>query len=126
MPAEKRRLGVLVGGGPAPGINGAISASVIEAVNSGLEVIGIYDGFAHLVKGEAGHTRPLDISDVSRVHSQGGSILRTSRTNPSREPDGVETSVKTLQGLGIGLLVTIGGDDTAYSASELAQAANGQ
>ncbi len=126
MPAEKRRLGVLVGGGPAPGINGAISASVIEAVNSGLEVIGIYDGFAHLVKGEVGHTRQLDIPDVSRVHSQGGSILRTSRTNPTREPDGVETSIKALRGLGVEYLVTIGGDDTAYSASELAQAANGE
>ena len=114
MPAKKGRLGVLVGGGPAPGINGAISASVIEAVNSGLEVIGIYDGFAHLVKGEVDQTRPLDIEDVFIVHSQGGSILRTSRTNPTREPDGVENSIKALKSLGVEYLVTIGGDDTAY------------
>ncbi len=125
MPTENRRLGVLVGGGPAPGINGAISASVIEAVNSGLEVIGIYDGFAHLVKGETNETRPLSIADVSQVHSRGGSILRTSRTNLTKEPNGLETSIKTLKDMGIGYLVTIGGDDTAASASALARAANG-
>ncbi|NQW18931.1 MAG: 6-phosphofructokinase [Chloroflexi bacterium] len=125
MSPNNRRLGILVGGGPAPGINGAISACVIEAVNSGLEVTGIYDGFAHLVKGEVEKMRPLVISDVSRVHSQGGSILRTSRTNPTKEPDGIKKSIQTLKGLGIEYLVTIGGDDTAYSASELAKAANG-
>ncbi|MEE8151951.1 MAG: 6-phosphofructokinase, partial [candidate division NC10 bacterium] len=44
--AEPKNLGILVGGGPAPGINSVISAATIEARNSGLEVVGIYDGFA--------------------------------------------------------------------------------
>jgi len=125
MSPENRRLGILVGGGPAPGINGAISACVIEAVNSGLEVVGIYDGYAHLVKGETEFTRTLEIHDVYRIHSQGGSILRTSRTNPTKQPDGVKIALETLKKLGIGYLVSIGGDDTASSASALAKASGG-
>ena len=85
MATEGGRLGVLVGGGPAPGIKGTITAAVIEAVNSSLDVIGIYDGFEHLMKGREDVIRPLAISDVSRIHSQGGSVLRTSRANPTRD-----------------------------------------
>ena len=75
-------MGILVGGGSAPVISSAISAAVIDAANSGLEVTGIYDGFERLMEGESDGVRPLDISDVSRIHFQGGSILRTSRANP--------------------------------------------
>ena len=63
---SKHRLGILVGGGPAPGINSALSAVTIEAVNAGLEVVGIYDGFEHLITGRTDMIRPLAISDVSR------------------------------------------------------------
>ena len=122
---QKTRLGILVGGGPAPGINSAISACAIEAINSGLSVIGIYDGFEHLSKGRADLTRPLTIADVSRIHFQGGSILRTSRVNPTRDPEQMENAVRALQALGISYLVTIGGDDTAFSALEVAKAAGG-
>ena len=85
MTAESKRLGILVGGGPAPGINSAISATTIEANNSGLEVIAIYDGYEHLMEGRIDQVRPLDISEVSRIHFQGGSILRTSRANPTND-----------------------------------------
>src|SRR3990172_8315385 len=77
-------MGVIVGGGPAPGINGVIGAAAIEAVNNGLKVLGFYDGFSHLAGGDfdhALHTRELQIKDLSRVHFDGGSILRTSRTS---------------------------------------------
>ena len=77
-------MGILVGGGPAPGINGVIGAAAIEAVNNGLKVLGIYDGFSHLAGGDfdpALHTKELQIKDMSRIHFDGGSILRTSRTN---------------------------------------------
>ena len=121
MPAGHSRLGILVGGGPAPGINSTISAATIEAVNSGLEVIGILDGFEHLMKGEADAVRPLAISDVSRIHFQGGSILRTSRANPTRRPEDLRRTVKALNELGVTYLVTIGGDDTAFSAFEVAR-----
>ena len=122
---QRTRLGILVGGGPAPGINSAISACAIEAINSGLDVIGIYDGFEHLSKGRTDLTCPLTIADVSRIHFQGGSILRTSRVNPTRDPKQMENTVRALQALGISYLVTIGGDDTAFSALEVAKAAGG-
>ena len=118
-------MGILVGGGPAPGINSAISSATIEAVNSGLSVVGILDGFKHLAAGRGGMVRSLDISDVSRIHSQGGSILRTSRTNPARSEDELRRTVDSIKELGIEYLVTIGGDDTAFGASEVARASGG-
>ena len=120
------RLGILVGGGPSPGINSAVSASVIEAVNSGLKVVGIYDGFEHLMAGDSSYVRSLSIPDVSRVYTQGGSILRTSRANPTRNPNGARQTVDSLRELGVTHLVTIGGDDTAFSAYEVARAAEGE
>ena len=123
MTKRRPRLGILVGGGPAPGINSVIGSAVIEAVNSGLEVIGIYDGHEHLMKGRTDMIRSLTIPDVSRIHFQGGSILRTSRANPTRVPDDLDRTVKALQELGITHLVTIGGDDTAFAAFEVAKSA---
>ena len=122
---ESERLGILVGGGPAPGINSTIAAATIEAINSGLEVIGIYDGFEHLINGDKGGVRSLTIEDVSRIHFQGGSILRTSRANLIAKPQNLVRSVQTLQELGISLLMTIGGDGTGQGAMELARAAQG-
>ena len=119
------RLGILVGGGPAPGINSAISSAAIEAVNSGLEVIGIYDGFEHLAAGRTDSVVALTIGTVSRIHAQGGSILRTSRANPTRTPGDLERTLQSIRELGIGYLITIGGDDTAFAASEVAKAAAG-
>ncbi|KAF2958068.1 6-phosphofructokinase [Thermotoga sp. Ku-13t] len=115
------RLAILVGGGPAPGINSVINAVTIEAVNNGLEVIGIYDGFEHLMKGRTDMVRPLSISDVSRIHTEGGSILRTSRANPTKSQKDLETVVETLKKLNVKYLVTIGGDDTASSASAISK-----
>ncbi|MFL5800025.1 MAG: diphosphate--fructose-6-phosphate 1-phosphotransferase [Actinomycetota bacterium] len=126
------RVGILCGGGPAPGMNSVISAATIEAVNSGWEVVGILDGFEHLIRGSTRETRPLGITDVSRIHAQGGSVLRTSRANPTIRDDGagdpewrLRNSVAALAELGVGALVTIGGDDTAFSAQAVANAAGG-
>jgi 6-phosphofructokinase len=128
----KLRLGILCGGGPAPGINSVISAATIEAINSGWEVVGIIDGFEHLIEGSARHVQPLTIPDVSRIHVQGGSILYTSRANPTvrdpaaADPDWrIHACLGALRELGIDALVTIGGDDTAFSAHRLAEAAAG-
>src|SRR5215831_6981299 len=82
------RMGILCGGGPAPGINSVISAATIEAVNSGWEVVGIMDGFAHLIDGSTDHAVALGIPDVSRIHALGGSILFTSRANPTARDEG--------------------------------------
>ena len=125
MNSKPERLGMLVGGGPAPGINSVTSAVTIEAQNSNLEVIGIYDGFARLIDGDTNAVRQLTIADVTRIHFQGGSILRTSRANPTRSKEHLQRVVHTLGELGINYLVNIGGDDTAFSASEVSQAAAG-
>jgi len=96
-----------------------ISSVTIEAKKSGWEVYGIYDGFANLGKGEK-KVIPLTIDAVSRIHSDGGSILRISRFNPTKSDESLRKVVDTLIELGVTHLVTIGGDDTAYAASRIA------
>ena len=118
-------LGILVGGGPAPGINAVISAATIEALNEGFDVIGIRDGFKHLVRRDLSGLRPLAIDDVSRVHLLGGSILGTSRENPTKSLETTRTVVEVLQQAGVTHLVTIGGDDTALSSRYLSEHSGG-
>ena len=119
--SAKKTLAILVGGGPAPGINAVIAAATIEARNHGLRVLGCYDGFKWLVQGDTQHVIDLEINDTSRIHFDGGSIIRTSRTNPSKSTEGIRQVAEALQRLGVNHLITIGGDDTAYSASRLAK-----
>jgi ATP-dependent phosphofructokinase / diphosphate-dependent phosphofructokinase len=119
------RLALLVGGGPAPGINGVLSAATIEARNQGLEVIGLQDGFRWLMKADADHWRPLDIADVKDHALRGGSILGTSRANPARSEADLANVLRALSELGVMALVTVGGDDTAFSASQVYRRAGG-
>ncbi|UCE05835.1 MAG: 6-phosphofructokinase [bacterium] len=122
-------VGILVGGGPAPGINGVVTAVTIGARKEDLTVYGIFDGYKWLTKGDEinieNYVKKLRMRDVSRIHFDGGSYLRTSRTNPIKIKNGVQNCVKNLNILGIKFMVTIGGDDTAYAASEIAKASAG-
>jgi 6-phosphofructokinase 1 len=118
---RRKTLAILVGGGPAPGINGVIRAVTIEANNSGLDVIGIYDGFQWLMRGDATHTTELSIDTVSRLHTLGGSLIRTSRDNPTGNPAKLEACLRALTQLEVDYLVTIGGDDTAYSSYRISE-----
>ena len=120
------RLAILVGGGPAPGINSVISAAAIEAINEGFEVLGVQDGFRWLMRGEAAKARLLQIEDVSRIHLEGGSILGTSRDNPTKSEQTMRAVLETLRGLRVTHLVTIGGDDTALSSSYVDEWSNHQ
>jgi 6-phosphofructokinase 1 len=113
------KLALLVGGGPAPGINGVIASVTIEAVNHGIEVIGLRDGFKWLAQGDASHIEALGIDDVTGIHLRGGSVLGTSRANPTKSPADMENVLATLRRLNVNALVTIGGDDTAFSASQV-------
>ncbi|MGO9058763.1 MAG: diphosphate--fructose-6-phosphate 1-phosphotransferase [Candidatus Binataceae bacterium] len=124
--SENQKLAILVGGGPAPGINSVIASATIEAVNCGLQVIGLRDGFRWLVQGDTTHVVELGIRDVSRIHFTGGSILRTSRTNPARDEHGPERAVTALTNLGVRYLLCIGGDDTTFGASKIAEASRGR
>jgi 6-phosphofructokinase 1 len=118
-------LAILVGGGPAPGINGVIAAATIEARNRGVRVLGCYDGFKWLARGDTSHATELDIEEVSRIHFNGGSILRTSRENPTRSPEALRNVTDALGTLDVSYLLTVGGDDTAYAASRLAEILQG-
>ncbi|MHB8147873.1 MAG: diphosphate--fructose-6-phosphate 1-phosphotransferase [Vulcanimicrobiaceae bacterium] len=119
-------LAILVGGGPAPGINGVIASATIEAINSGLRVIGIYDGYRDLAAGSVPLTIELSIEDVARIHTLGGSILRTSRTNPAKDDRTLQACVASLESLGVRYLIAIGGDDTTYGAAKIANATAGR
>jgi ATP-dependent phosphofructokinase / diphosphate-dependent phosphofructokinase len=119
------KLALLVGGGPAPGINGVISSVTIEAINHGIEVIGFLDGFKSLVQAGGAQFRELTIDSVKAIHRRGGSVLGTSRTNPTKSETDMRNVLENLRRLGVGGLVTIGGDDTAYSASRVYEEAGG-
>src|SRR5882672_9063568 len=119
-------LGILVGGGPAPGINSVISAACIEGINRGFEVVGIREGFRWLMRGDTSHCSKLQIDDVSRIHLTGGSMLGTARDNPTKDEKALFAVVATLEKLGVTHLVTIGGDDTALSSSRVEQFSKGR
>jgi 6-phosphofructokinase 1 len=119
-------FGILVGGGPAPGINGVIGAATILARRHGARVLGLREGFQWLMQGDTRHASELHIGEVSRIHLLGGSVLQTSRANPTKDPEDLKRVVASLDQLGIDHLVTIGGDDTSFSAWRVAEAAGGR
>ena len=121
-PLKGGKLGILVGGGPAPGINGVIASVTIDATTKhDMEVIGFEGGFRHLVEGSSKHNRKLTVDDVAPYYMRGGSILGTSRTNPAKKEEDMQRVLKVFADMGITCLVTIGGDDTAYSCSQVAK-----
>jgi 6-phosphofructokinase 1 len=116
-------LAILVGGGPAPGINSVIAAATIRARLEGLEVIGIRDGFEWIMQGDIDHVTRLTIDAVSRIHFRGGSYIGISRANPTKSPDALDQVISSLLRLDVSRLITIGGDDTALSAMRLEERA---
>jgi len=121
-----KKLAILVGGGPAPGINSVIGAATIRAALEGMDVVGIRDGFEGLMRGDIEHITPLTIDGVSRIHFRGGSHIGISRANPTSDPKALENVVISLLRLDVTGLLTIGGDDTAYSAMKLEERAQGR
>ena len=87
------KMAILVGGGPAPGINSVIGAATIRARLADVDVLGVRDGFEHIMQGDTSSVVPLDIDDVSRIHFRGGSILGIARANPTKDPKLLETTV---------------------------------
>ncbi len=116
------KLAIVVGGGPAPGINSVIAAVTIECQKAGVAVIGIRDGFRWLMQGDCEHIEQLTAERVAGAHFRGGSLLGTGRANPTRKPEHLAATLASLERLGVDKLVTIGGDDTAFSAAKLAEA----
>jgi len=114
------RVGILSGGGDAPGINAVIRAVVRKGIQHySYEIVGIKDGWHGLLENEF---LPLDLKSASGILPRGGSILGTSRTNPFKHEKGPEKIMKNAKETGIEVVVVIGGDDTlsvAYKMSEL-------
>ena len=123
---QHKSLAILVGGGPAPGINSVIGAATIRARLEGVDVVGIRDGFKWIMQGDIDHVMSLDIDAVSRIHFRGGSHVGISRANPTSNPAHLENAVISLLRLNVSQLITIGGDDTAFSAMKLEQHAAGR
>lgn len=120
-----KRIGILVGGGPAPGTNGVISAVVIEARKFGCTPVGFHDGFEWLAERYTDEQHEMTIDEVSRIHLNGGVVLGTSRTDITREASSLENAVAALRKLNIEALVTIGGDDLARSSAAIERATEG-
>ncbi|NUR52818.1 MAG: 6-phosphofructokinase [Acidobacteria bacterium] len=120
-----QRLAILVGGGPAPGINSVIAAATIRARLEGLDVVGCRDGFEWLMQGDIEHTAPLTIENVSRIHFRGGSHLGIARANPTTDTKLLDNTVNALLRMNVTQLITIGGDDTAFSAMRVERHAAG-
>lgn len=112
-------LGIIAAGGPAPGINGVISSATIEATNRGKKVIGILDGFKWISMGDTSKILNLDIQNTSRIHTTGGSIIGISRQSPLATEQTFKNTVSSIEKLGIGSLITIGGDGTMFLAKTL-------
>jgi 6-phosphofructokinase 1 len=119
--SHNKKVAILVGGGPAPGINSVIGAATIRSVLSGAEVIGIRDGFKWLMRGNIDNVTPMTIDHISRIHFRGGSYIGIARDNPTKDKKHLENTVTSLLRLNVDKLITIGGDDTAYSAYRLQQ-----
>ena len=126
MSIAPKKLAILVGGGPAPGINSVIGAATIRAAVEGVDVIGIKDGFKWIMQGDITHVKELNIQNVSRIHFRGGSYIGISRSNPTKDPKHLENAVTSLLRLNVDKLITIGGDDTAFSALKVNEMASGR
>ncbi len=110
------RIGVLTGGGDAPGLNAAIRAVTRRAISYGYEVIGIKRGWAGILDKDI---VKLDRDAVSGILPKGGTILGTSRTNPFAKEEDKNKLLKNIKELGLDVIVAIGGDDTQSVASKL-------
>ena len=111
------RVGVLTGGGDCPGLNAVIRAVVRKGTRQDShEFVGFRYGWAGVMTGEA-----VDLTDQSTrgILHRGGTILGSSRTNPYKEEDGLETVRSTLASLGLDALIPIGGEDTLGVAKRL-------
>jgi 6-phosphofructokinase 1 len=119
------RIGIVVGGGPAPGTNGVIAAAAIEGINRGCEVVGFHDGFEWLAQHYTDEQHTLSIAEVSRIHLRGGTILGTSRVDAAADERTLWNTLDALRKLRVEALVAVGGDDVLRSAAAIARAAEG-
>ena len=118
--AEVRKVGMLTGGGDAPGLNGVIRAVTMKCIEDyGYEVVGVKRGWKGLLSPEDDSLVDLGVEDVHYILQEGGTILGSSRTNPYKNEGDAEKVVENMKEFGIDALVAIGGDDTLGVAKQL-------
>src|SRR2546427_4946763 len=110
------RVGVLTGGGDAPGLNAAIRAVGQAAWREGYEVVGIRNGWLGLLQDDVFLLSPETVADIL---PRAGTILGTSRTNPFKTAEGARRIQDTLRTRGIDVLVAIGGGENLGGAAQL-------
>src|ERR1700680_294612 len=111
------KIGILTGGGDCPGLNAVIRAVVRKGVfHYHDEFIGFMEGWRGLIEDKS---MPLNLNAVGGILPRGGTILRPSRTNPSKRPDGIDRCIAAIEKHKIDALVAIGGDDTLSVAQKL-------
>lgn len=118
MAPKVQRVGILTGGGDCPGLNPVIRAVVRKALNEGIEVVGIRNGWKGLIERD---TVLLDLASVSGILPKGGTILGTSRTNPYKDPKNAAAVKANIQALSLDALIAVGGEDTLGVATRLVQ-----
>src|SRR6201984_1336894 len=110
------KIGMLTGGGDCPGLNAVIRAVGRKGIfHYQDEIVGFLEGWRGLIENQS---VALNLDAVSGILPRGGTILRTSRTNPSKRPDGFERCIATLEAHKIDALVAIGGEDSRSGAKE--------
>jgi ATP-dependent phosphofructokinase / diphosphate-dependent phosphofructokinase len=118
--ADVRRVGMLTGGGDAPGLNGVIRAVTMKSIEDyGYEVVGVRRGWKGLLEPEEDSVESLKVDDVRYILQEGGTMLLSSRTNPYKNEGDAEKVVENMKEFGIDALVAIGGDDTLGVAKRL-------
>ncbi|MDH4156227.1 MAG: ATP-dependent 6-phosphofructokinase [candidate division Zixibacteria bacterium] len=114
-------VGVLTGGGDCPGLNAVIRAITYKGINHyNYNIYGIYEGWKGLLNG--GRVAPLTIEDVHEILGRGGTILKTSRTNPFNIKDGLKKVRKNIEKYRFDAVIAVGGEDTLGVAAKLSQA----
>jgi phosphofructokinase-like protein len=104
------KIGILTGGGDCPGLNAVIRAIVRKGIfHHNDQFVGFMEGWRGVLENMS---RPLDLEAVKGILPQGGTILRTSRTNPAKKENGLERCIQNLKSNGIEALIALGGDDT--------------
>lgn len=112
------KIGILTGGGDCPGLNPAIRGFVMKALDYGFEVWGIREGWKGLVQGIV-EDKPLSVVRVEEIISQGGTMLRSSRTNPYKDPAQLQAVKDNIKKYGFDCIAALGGEDTLGVASKL-------
>ncbi|MBL7661535.1 6-phosphofructokinase [bacterium] len=118
-----KNVAIVVSGGPAPGINSAISSCVIAAENRGYKCFGLEGGFRGFAENPALALKQLRTEELSRIYRQGGSLLGTSRFNPLQTKERRDSFLQSITQAGINALIVIGGDGSATVAYQLCQVA---